>query len=179
MSQLVPGLFGPRWSLVGVHDRLSLWGAAAPLWSVKQVVGGCLSNCDMSSYYIEFYNEMGSKLLCHHLTVCLDSEELLSLAGTGSQYISFWTIFLYLWWLNTNGNKDRKDHFNSRDTWKILSQKYFPVFSRFVMHLVEAEFKVALKHLHPRPKTGPNNPGYCIRAWPIPCFWPVWTLLVE
>ena len=51
----------------------------ASCWRLSRMI---LSNCDMSSYYIEFYNEMGSKLLCHHLTVCLDSEELLSLTGT-------------------------------------------------------------------------------------------------
>ena len=88
---LAPGLLGPCWSLVGGHDRLSLWGGcSSPLigeascWWLSRMI---LSNCDISSYYIEFYNEMGSKLLCHHLTVCLDSEELLSLTGTGSQYI--------------------------------------------------------------------------------------------
>ena len=161
MSQLAPGLFGPRWSLVGGHGRLSLWGAAAPLWSVKRVVGGCRRwsspTAICRAVNIKFYNEMGGKLVCH-LTVCLDSEELLSLIGTGSQYISFWTVFLYLWWLNTNGNKARKDHFNSRHAWKILSQKYFLVSSRFFMHLVEAEFRVALKHLPHCPKAGRSNP---------------------
>ena len=136
-------------------------GCSSPLvceascWRLLRMI---LSNCNMSSYYIKFYNEMGSKLLCHHLTVCLDSEEFLTLTGTGSQYISFWTVFLYLWWLNTNGNKARKDHFNSRHAWKILSQKYFLVSSRFFMHLVEAEFRVALKHLPHCPKAGRSSP---------------------
>ena len=97
-----------------------------------------LSNCDISSYYIKFYNEVAGKLLCHHLAVCLGGGGFLGLAGTGSRYIFLWAVFLYLRWLSAGGDKTGGDSFNGRHTWKI------PLLGKFCYRIIFLLFRGSL-----------------------------------